>query len=254
MKYVVRYRKEVITSNLARALPHKTPKEIADLSSAFYRQFSKTLCESMYLYAHPKKVAARVSYSGFEEVMTEMDQGRSVVLCAGHMYNWEWIGVTLGCAMSYPIFGVYKPLSNPYFDEHLIKARAQLHVNLMTMRQSVSVIKSRHQNKEVTAYAFAADQSPVHLSKSIWANFLNIPTAFYPGIDRFAKKYNMPVFYIDVTCPKLGHYSAAAKRLDMQDGNYVSAFARELENSIRSNEAAWLWSHKRWKHSPTPTK
>lgn len=245
----MKYRQEVINSNLRRVFPTKSASEIAQLRSQFYAQLSTTFCESMYLYAHPSGVADRMKYFGIEEIEKDLAHGKNVIIAGGHLYNWEWTGAALGQAISYPVVGIYKPLSNPYFEKHLTQARTQLNVELIPMRLTAKHIASRVNNGHTSVYAFGADQSPTHLPKSIWLDFFGVQTPFFPGIDKFASKYDMAVYYLDVTCPRRGHYVGSVKKLSMKDGSYVASFAEELKRSITANPVAWLWSHKRWKHS-----
>jgi len=106
----------------------------------------------------------------------------------------------------------------------------------------------------VQGYIMAADQSPSNIDDCYWVNFLNRETAWLHGPEKYARKYNMPVFYVDIRKIKRGFYELELVLLTdkpalMPDGKITRMYALELEKSILNEPAFWLWSHKRWKHS-----
>lgn len=249
LRNVLGYRKKVITDNLMIAFPEKDEAAIASIRNAFYKQLATTFTEVLYTYSHPDKLATRVSHEGFESIDQHLAAGQSVMLCAAHLYNWEWVGITSSLAVKHPVMGVYKPLSNPHFEEHLHAARSSLGVLLVPMRTTMKMIAKRESMDQPTLYILGADQSPSHTKKSIWVDFFGKKTPFFPGIQNLVVKYDMPVYYMDINCPKRGYYHVKAIKMESSDGNWMEPYARMVESSIRRVPHAWLWSHRRWKHS-----
>jgi KDO2-lipid IV(A) lauroyltransferase len=81
------------------------------------------------------------------------------------------------------------------------------------------------------------------------------PTAFAFGGEFMAHEYQMAVVYLHIERTRRGYYTARAE-LFCEDaastgyGQITDAYVQRLERNIRQNPAAWLWTHKRWKHTP----
>lgn len=238
----------MISDNLIRVFPKKKPNEIVELRNKFYIQLSRIFAEMMYAYTYPDEISKRVSYENFEEINSILQEGRSVLLCGGHFYNWEWLGMNLAKASPYPIYGIYKPLSNKYFDKYLKEARSILGVNLISMRETKRLLEFKIKNKEAGMYALASDQSPSYIKKSVWVDFFGINTPFYPGLEYFSSTYDLPAFMMSVSCPSKGIYVARARRIIVNNNSITQAYAKALEIDILADPVSWLWSHNRWKH------
>ena len=226
----------------------KSSSELNSLRQDFYTQFSTTLAEMMYSAAYPEKIKDRVTYEGFEEMNMLMRAGNNILLCGGHFYNWEWVGMNLANAFEFPIYGIYKPLSNKYFDDYFVKARSKLGVHMTSMRITKKTLADQTEKKSAGVYALASDQSPTYLKKAIWENFFGLRTPFYPGLEYFHQTYNLPVFFVSVQHPKKGFYHVKAKRIHPVEQSIMRPYAQLLEQEIRENPVSWLWSHNRWKH------
>ncbi len=249
LRTVLRYRKEVITKNMSRVFSDKNNQEIKLLQNKFYTQFATTLVEVLYSYSHPKKILERIEFLNFELINSDIKSGQQIIICGGHFYNWEWIGSSLYHPCPFPVFGIYKPLSNPYFDRHLLKTRAELGVYLIPMRETTKIISEQYEKGQNSIFLLASDQSPTHTQKSIWVDFFGTELPFFPGIQKFAQQFDMSVYYVNFECPKRGHYTVRLEPLNVEDGEYTAAYAREIEKSILKHPESWLWSHNRWKHS-----
>lgn len=244
----MRYRKEVITQNFSRVFPNKNFQEIAELRDQFYQQFSITLAEIMYAYTYPEQTVNRVEYLNFNEINKLAKEGKSVILCGGHFYNWEWAGINLAKAIESPVYGIYKPLSNKYFNSYLKEMRSDLGVNLIAMRETKKIINERIKLNQSSIYVLGSDQSPTYTRRAIWVDFFKTETAFFPGIEFFSSAFDLPVFVLSVLCPKKGYYTVEAKRLEPKNGSLTQAFADHIAEEIVAHPEAWLWSHNRWKH------
>jgi KDO2-lipid IV(A) lauroyltransferase len=99
----------------------------------------------------------------------------------------------------------------------------------------------------------ASDQSPTNLNDCYWIDFLNQDTAWLHGPEKYARKYNWPVIYVDIRKVKRGFYELELVTLtndpaSLPNGEITRLYVQHLEKSILAEPAYWLWSHKRWKH------
>ncbi|MFM6982658.1 MAG: lysophospholipid acyltransferase family protein, partial [Chitinophagaceae bacterium] len=173
----------------------------------------------------------------------------SAIVVMGHSGNWEWVCRAAPIFMKNRIVVAYKPLSNPYFEKLMLRARTELGVIQIPMAQIGKFIL---QQKEPYLLILAADQSPSDSKTSIWVNFLNQETAVLPGPEKLAVKFNLPVIFHNVNRTKRGVYKCTAQYLVKESSNTRNAeitelHTRHLEQEIIKQPEIWLWSHKRWK-------
>jgi Kdo2-lipid IVA lauroyltransferase/acyltransferase len=91
-----------------------------------------------------------------------------------------------------------------------------------------------------------------------WVTFLNQPTGVYIGSEKLAKKLDLVVFYCEIMPDKPGKYQFEIKLITdnatTTPEHYITnTFFQMLEDSISKQPAYWLWSHRRWKHTPHNT-
>jgi KDO2-lipid IV(A) lauroyltransferase len=148
---------------------------------------------------------------------------------------------------------VYKPLSNPFFENFVYRLRTQTGAKLVPMRDTLRHLV-RHRN-EGRVLSLLSDQSPSRADQQFWTTFLHQDTAFYTGADKMAAQFHCPVVYVSIRRRRRGYYEMQLTELYdgeaplPKDGHQITeAFARQLERDIRIDPANYLWSHRRWKH------
>jgi KDO2-lipid IV(A) lauroyltransferase len=99
-----------------------------------------------------------------------------------------------------------------------------------------------------------SDQSPNDVHKSFWTMFMNQETPFLYGAEYFARKYDMPVLYYDVTKVKRGYYEVrftplCEKPSQVPQYTITSRYIKMLKETIDRHPEYWLWSHRRWKRT-----
>ena len=105
------------------------------------------------------------------------------------------------------------------------------------------------------AMGLVSDQSPNLRADTEWYDFLNQKTAFIDGGERLAMRFHLPVYYVDVWRSAPGRYRAGFVKLydgveSVAEGEITRRYAAALEATIRREPELWMWSHKRWKHTP----
>ncbi|PJJ59111.1 lysophospholipid acyltransferase family protein [Hymenobacter chitinivorans] len=254
MHYVIGYRKRVVLENLRNSFPEKPEAEIQRIRKGFYRHFSQVMVEILKLAAmSDEELRRRVVIRNPELLSGPFAQGRTVLALGSHAGNWEWI-LPAG-ALEFPgrAYGVYKPLSNPFFEDFLFRLRTRSGAHLIPMRDTLrDLIKRRTEGR---AMSMLTDQAAGPEDRPYWTQFLNQETSFYSSADRLASQFNCPVVYVNIKRVKRGYYELVI--LPLHDGTtpldkdgYVvtEAFARHLERDIQAAPASYLWTHRRWKH------
>lgn len=252
-----RYRRTVIDTNLRNAFPNKTKKELDQIATGCYRNLCDIILETIKSFTISKAgISKRCLITNLEILDEYHAQRQSVVAVLGHYGNWEWAALSSALSVKQQMVVVYKPLSNPYFDKLINKTRSRFGVKMVPMKD---VARFYFDNKkEVFVNCFVSDQSPSNPKSADWMTFLNQETAVLPGAGKLASKFNHPVIFVSLERQSRGHYILRMKKLVEQSGNMEAIeinkiHTKTLEEQIVEHPENWLWSHKRWKHSPSKT-
>lgn len=252
--YIIAYRKEVISKNISNSFPQLNPKQIKALSLQFYGYLTDQLVEFFYgVSISEKEMLDRVQMVNEHYISDYLQAGTPVVLVAGHQGNWEWAIHRL--ALSNNLYDVvYQKLNNHAFNQFTMDVRSRFPgVTLLEKRESI--LATRERKDIARGICLAADQAPQKPESAYWTNFLNQETAFFTGMERFAREYNYPVVFVELIRKERGKYIMSFEPIanpdytDLPKGEIIERFARRLEKSIIQYPEQYLWSHRRWKHT-----
>ncbi len=250
--YVAGYRKKVVLGNIQRSFPNKTAKEQEEICRKFYKHFCDLILESLKAFTISEKaVLKRVTCKNPEAIDKYFEQGRSVIIAGGHFNNWEIFAVAVDKLIKHHVVGIYKPLSNVYFDEKMRKTRGKYGLEMISTKKIKRYLDDN--TNVLTATIFAIDQSPSNPNSAYWTTFLSQDTAVLFGTEKYAKDYNHVVVYGRINKEKRGHYSfeffdVTENPQETAYGEITEKTTRMLETDIYEHPEFWLWSHRRWKH------
>lgn len=251
---VVKYRKKVVVENLTNSFPDKTNKEIQQITKEVYRNIADIFVEVFKTPAlSPQQIQKRFSFQNLELIQKLYDNKENIILTAGHINNWEWGPHPILLHTPYTHMTLYQKLSNNCVEKHLTGKIRQKYGGLML---PVSQTKEMFETKEKgVMFVLGADQSPSSTKHGVWINFLNQPTLFLHGPEKYREKYNLTVVHLHIQRKKRGHYHLHFKLLadkteQLQPNELTLRYARELEKEIMQSPGSWLWTHKRWKKKP----
>ena len=246
------YRKKIVVGNLKKSFPKKTDDEINNITKKFYRHFCDIFLESIKTFtASEKYITDRVKVVNGELLEKYYSLNRSVILATGHYANWEWPALAFIRHSSHHSLGIYKPITNKFFDRKLQQTRSKFGLTLMAIRE---VAKYFEDHKTLAcSYGFIFDQSPSNPDKGHWMTFLNQDTVVLTGVERYARQYNFPVIYGKITREKRGKYRIEYELVtDMPAqtavGQITEAIMSINEKLIVAAPEYYLWTHRRWKH------
>jgi KDO2-lipid IV(A) lauroyltransferase len=251
LRDILRYRRNIVDTNLRNAFPNKTPQEIIRIRNEYYLHLMDVTLETFHMaglsYAQLKK---RFVFENMTMVDDLIKEHKMVLLAMGHCGNWEWGGSSFSINSATPTYTLYHPLSNAFFNWHVFHLRNKFKINLIPMQQTARAVSQIAQTH--CLLAFIADQSPVP-ETAYWTTFLNQDTAFFNGYAKLAAKYKTPVVFASIKKVGRGKYQCAFVAIktaheDCSADDVVERFARLLEKDIEAQPENWLWSHRRWKH------
>jgi KDO2-lipid IV(A) lauroyltransferase len=252
LHYVIKYRKDVILSNLSNAFPDKTEVEIMHLCKQYTRIMADLIIESLKApFLSEKAILSRFTFNNMEVLDELHHKNKSLFLVCGHTGSWELSGMILPLITKFKTFGIYQPQSNPYFDKHILKIRSTFGIIPLPSQQAYKYF-IREKNNLVLNF-IVADQAPPKDGEHYWTKFLNQDTAFFTGLEKMAKSLDFAVVFLRIIRTHRGKYTLDFELLTdnpklTKEGGISEMYARALENLINQYPENWLWSHRRWKH------
>ena len=249
--YVFGYRKKVIQGNIYKSFPDKSEKEKKKIVKKFYKHFCDLIVESIKNFTISEaQIKKRIVFENVELLDDLYDRGKSIIIVGGHYGNWEMLAVAVGGATKHDQYGIYKPLSNTFFDNKMKMSRGKLGTKLVSMKETKKCFETDFENP--ISIIFGSDQWPSNAKRAFWTTFLGRETSFLFGAEKYANDFDRPAVYCDIIKTKRGHFKVRFKMLsetpkNLEYGELTNCFIKELEKTIRNEPAFWLWSHKRWK-------
>ena len=246
------YREKVVIDNIQNTFIEKSQTEVIRLKNDFYNYFFELIVEIIKLISISNdELKKRFTFTNINIIQEALKRNNSVIVVVGHYGNWEWALRSASNLIDTKIVGVYKRINNTIFEWLLYKIRSNTNVLPVEIK---SLSRELVNNNEKKIYAMVADQSPTLEQSNVRINFLNRDTLVYTGVEKISKKYNMPVFYLNIKLSRKGYYESSFEEISRKNKNgnnleITKEFFSKLENQIKSEPRLWLWSHKRWKHT-----
>lgn len=252
--FVFGYRRKVVRENLLNALPGKSLNEIILIEKRFYRYLASLIFEIVKMNGISKEeIEKRFIFKNKAQVQAYLDRGESVLICSAHYGNWEWGTLGIGLNFQADHYPIYKPLTNPIFDNWFKKVRSRFGNKLIAMRQTMRALQAS--KGKPSMFSFGNDQAPSKDESHYWTTFLHQPSSVQLGIEKIAKRTGQPIFYFKINVLKRGFYNVDCVPLclnpaETAEFEITELHTRFLEQMIKEKPEYWLWSHKRWKYKP----
>ncbi|WP_167296322.1 lysophospholipid acyltransferase family protein [Pedobacter sp. SG908] len=252
--FVFGYRRKVVRENLLNALPGKSLNEIILIEKRFYRYLASLIFEIVKMNGISKEeIEKRFIFKNKAQVQAYLDRGESVLICSAHYGNWEWGTLGIGLNFQADHYPIYKPLTNPIFDNWFKKVRSRFGNKLIAMRQTMRALQASKGKPSI--FSFGNDQAPSKDESHYWTTFLHQPSSVQLGIEKIAKRTGQPIFYFKINVLKRGFYNVDCVPLclnpaETTEFEITELHTRFLEQMIKEKPEYWLWSHKRWKYKP----
>jgi KDO2-lipid IV(A) lauroyltransferase len=252
--HLIGYRKQLVLDNIRRSFPTYTEEEVHATAREFFTFFFDTIADSIKQFSLGEGAAVRRCKVVNAEIVDHLRQsGQSFIAVGGHYGNWEMAALSFPSQFpGFRVMGIYSPLKNKTLNRLFTDNRGRTATFLVSRRSVTEYYETEGYTQSVDF--FIADQSPSNAVHELlhWTTFLHQPTAFLAGPERYAHRYNLPVYYMRLRRVKRGHYEG--KLIHITDtpqqtapGTITEAFARQLEREIQHAPAYWLWTHRRWK-------
>lgn len=255
---IVRYRRDIVRSNITSAFPEKSTEECIAIEHGFYRWFCDYFVETVKLMSVSRQELLRhVEFRGIDKIEEYFDKGQTCAGILGHYGNWELLSATGLVIKKHPesVIGlIYHPLRCQLFDRLFINIRQSMGGVCIPKKDILRYLVSFRRQNLMNLFGYIADQAPRYRNIHLWLPFLNHDTPVFTGAERIMRKMNNAVFYIDVERPERGKYIYTFKLMtdkpgEMPEFEITKKFFAMLEQTIRREPRFYLWSHNRWKRT-----
>lgn len=254
--FVMRYRRKVVLKNLEMAFPEKSYRERRRIMRNFYDTLAEIVVCTISLAGIKRERDNDVIVWANGKEHMERVAGRDWIAMGAHYGCWEYLLLWSWFDPSYTFIGVYHPLRSIVF-EHLYRRFRRVAENALPvpMKDTLRDYLRCKANGERVALGLVSDQSPILHKHTEWYKFLNQDTAFVEGGDKLSERFHMPVYFANVRRVKRGCYEVYFAEIydgreEVASGEITRRYASELEAMIRKRPELWMWSHRRWRHTP----
>jgi KDO2-lipid IV(A) lauroyltransferase len=252
LQRVIRYRVDVVNSNLAIAFPNKTVEERKKIANDFYEQLTDSFIETIKLLSMSDKTFQKRFTSNIEVLDDLYKSGQNAQIMTGHFFNWEFANWGFAKYSLYKFLVVYMPLSNKSFDKIIYDMRARYGSILIPATQFRTQFH-KYATGGTYALALAADQNPGNPMSAYWVNFFGRLTPFVKGPEKGAKLNNTAQVFVDFHRVKRGYYHSNYEIMTtapnyFKDGQLTAAYVKLVEEKIKQHPSNYLWSHRRWRY------
>ncbi len=259
--YVVGYRKKMAYENLRRSFPAKTEAEIRVIHKAFFHhlcdlvaEFFKEMTMSKDTFSQRMKI---LNPEIFEEI-AQKDKG--VLMLATHFGNFEWMTTMTDMASPVTCYGIYAPLKSVVAERLMVKTRERWGGKLLPVKDAIR--NSLAKLDEKCVIGFVCDQTPSRREQLYFTQFLHQTTAVHDRMAHLVLQKEADTFFVKVKKVKRGYYTLEYINIPIQDflpysvenaQKLTDFYTEQVEKMICEQPEIWLWTHRRWKHSPKGT-
>ena len=269
---VLRYRNDVVLTNLSRSFPDLDYGAVKDIYKKFYDHFGEILAETFWFCGcRGERGRQRLLKSNICEIVNSdefndfYDRSSTVMLLNSHAGNWELMGGVGQYDRSAPgrrnwehpeVVVLYRALQNKFWDQVFADGRCApvSDLGFQGYVEGNSIVRyaitHRHEKK---LYIFNTDQYPYDGTQRYdVGTFLNQPTVAMGGGAVLACKMGMSVAYIRWSRPERGHYKLTFVPLcenasESTPEEIMKLYYKHLEEDILAQPEIYLWSHRRWR-------
>jgi KDO2-lipid IV(A) lauroyltransferase len=241
--------KDLIRSNILKALPSLKDHEIDDISKKMWTNYGRILAEYIFIKDFRNtKLKNNIEINGQEILDKIKKNNEPVIFVSGHFNNFELMAMHIEKS-GVNLAAIYRPLNNKFLNFIMERIRKkyickhQIKKGISGTKQLLSFFKKK------TSLALMIDQ---RVSQGIKSEFFK-NDAFTTTIPaQFIKKFKCKVVPIYIERVKDVHFRLTIQEpiIYSNDESIESItlnLNHVLEKLILKNPEQWIWSHNRWK-------
>ena len=241
--------KNLIKSNISKALPNLNKKEIKEISKSMWSNYGRILAEYVFIKEiRNSKMKSNIQVNGQEILEKIKGKNEPVIFISGHFNNFELMAMHIEKS-GINLATIYRPLNNRFLNVVMERIRNK-YICKNQIKKGISGTKKLLTFfKNGSSIALMIDQ---RVSQGIKSNFFN-HGAFTTTIPaQFVKKFKCKVIPIYIERIKDVDFKLTIHNpLEYSFNDTIESITLELniqiEKMILKNPEQWIWSHNRWK-------
>lgn len=233
-------------ANLAHVWPDMPAGERRRIAGAVADNAGRTMIENYDVLGLRNRMAkATVSGAGLPEIENARAEGRPVLFVTGHYGNFEAPRAAL-VARGYQIGGLYRPMSNPFFNAHYARNMHALSGPVFEQGRRGTMGLIKHiRNGGMGVLLF-----DIYDSAGVPIPFMGQPAPTLTSAAEIAVKTGaLLVPFFGIRQPD-GITFEAVFEAPVPHGDPIEMMTevtRRLEARITADPSQWFWIHRRWK-------
>lgn len=256
--HVLPLRRRVVMDNLRRVFGDTLAESrIAEIAQAFYAHLVKFLLEFVRLaFMGDEEKAKLVRIEGLEHLAAAREQGKGVLLLAGHFGNWE-VSTVAGMSQFKQYRGllhfIRRPLKPKWFNDLVMRRFRKAGFGTLEKSGSLDEILALLEDNRIVVSIF--DQFTVR-KYGVQSEFFGHPAHTFKSLAVLAQFTGAPVIpssswrepdgtHVLLFEPPVGVVTEGRTK-DIILKN-TKRFNEALERIVLRHPEQWIWMHKRWK-------
>ncbi|MGY9048553.1 hypothetical protein P775_27260 [Puniceibacterium antarcticum] len=239
------YRARAI-ENLTHVWPDMSDAEKALIADGVADNAGRTMIENYEVNGLRDRMrTAKVTGDGLKAIKEARAEGRPVLFVTGHFGNFEAPRAAL-VAQGYKIGGLYRPMSNPFFNDHYARNMHRLSGPVFEQGRRGTMGLLRH----IKDGGMGVLLFDVYDSAGTVIDFMGQPAPTLTSAADIALRTGaLMVPFFGIRQPD-GESFEAVFEAPIPHGDPVEmmrAATARLESHIRDHPEQWFWIHRRWK-------
>jgi KDO2-lipid IV(A) lauroyltransferase len=243
-----------IRDNVRLVWPDKSNAEIDGIVRGVWDNFSRVSSDYWRLDQIRREQDDRIEIVGAEHLVTLRESGKSGILVAGHMGNWEM--VTLAARKhDLPLTVVYRPFNNPIIDARVRDWQRSSGVEM--------IMKGREGARRLTQVLKGAGHTimlvDVRMNDGVKVPFLGVDAMTPSAPAALALKYDALLIPVRVERTGPAHFRVTVEepRPPVNTGDRSADIVATMTwindrfaDWITARPGQWMWFHRRWGKNP----
>ncbi|EHO43158.1 lipid A biosynthesis acyltransferase [Caldithrix abyssi DSM 13497] len=252
---VIRYRRDVILSNLHLVYGEQLPRPEKQFLHDIYKNFIYLWMEFLQInHFTPRTLDELMRFKNPEVLAQLKRENKGVLFVSGHFGNFEWLGQAM-VIQGWPIWAIAKKQSNQKVDQFITQIRSRFGMKIVYTKKAMQVCERALKQKEAVAIAFDQDAR----KRGVFVNFLGQPSSTAVGTAVLHLRTGADIVLLIALRKDYAKFDVYAKKIELpvKTGNLqddVTAITQkvssEFEKWVREYPEQWFWMHRRWKTRP----
>jgi Kdo2-lipid IVA lauroyltransferase/acyltransferase len=250
---LLRERRAVAISNVARVFPNLSKKERESIATGCFEKLGINFVESLIVpYISDQERSARFTVENSHLMEEALEQNKGIIALAFHYGNWEILGV-ITRRLKHEIVALARPMKrHSRLNDFLNSLRSETGLTIISNASAgKEVMRLLRQNRIV---AILADQREKR-SRGIYVEFFGEKVPTTRGIAMIGMKTGAPVipvysvregflrYRVVFSPPLVMERNGDLDEMVYRNTRKINAF---LEGVILRQPDEWFWVHRRW--------